>query len=443
MRPAHLHGTAAACIRGMPRALRSTAAACIWSLAASYAPLAAQGHPAAHDTLIVRELDLPILVQRGNPAVRAARSDAAIAAGDVTSARLRPNPELDVNADILPIGGGEKDPNGRQYGLQLAFPIERGNKRAFRTDASTRLQLLAEQRLDEVFQQQLRAARLAWVDLVSAQAAQLIGEGTLNSYEQLATLSRARLDARQISEAELARILVERGRAAVALEAQRTETEAAQSALLRLFGIETAVRPADTLAAMSRDTTPAESLIEEALASRADVRAARQAIEAAEADQRLQDALARPDLSFSLDYSMQQHLPLYGASVSIPIARNNRNQGERQKAAVRLAQARDDLARAEREVRLDVRQALAIADARSAALARFGSGADGILDRAQAARTAAEFAYRNGATSLIELLDAERSYGEVQRAYVDAVADLNRSLIDLRFVTGLIAKVQP
>ncbi|BAH39831.1 outer membrane efflux protein [Gemmatimonas aurantiaca T-27] len=405
------------------------------------------------DTLRLRSTDLPALVQRNNPAARSARFEMALSDGDVTTARLRPNPELEVMADVLPLGGGETHPNSRQYGIQLAFPIERGNKRGLRTEVATRAQTLSEQRARDVFRQQMLDVQLAWTELLASQAEERIASATLDNYDQLVTVSRARRDARQISEAELARITVERGRAAVALDTQRGETADARATLARLLGIAAIVVPIDTLAPMpipdssaaapTADPTRAEVLESEALRARADLLAARQSVEVAQSDQRLQHAMGKPDVSLAVEYSMQQYIPLYGASVRVPLPRHNRNQGERQKATVRVAQARDDVERIEREVRVELRRALAIVRARTAALSRFGSTDDGILARALAARTAAEFAYRNGATSLVELLDAERSYDDIRRAHVDAIADVNRSLIHLHFVAGFTLETRP
>lgn len=408
------------------------------------AVLSAQQQPQA-DTLRLRVTDLPALVQRNNPAARTARFDMALSDGDITTARLRPNPELEVIADVLPLGGGETHPNSRQYGMQLAFPIERGNKRGLRTEVATRARALSEQRAVDVFRQQMLEVQLAWTELLASQAEERIAAGTLESYNRLVTVSRARRDARQISDAELARITVERGRAAVALDAQRGESADAQATLARLLGVSAIIVPSDTLAPMASlpGADSVGALENEALRARADLIAARQSVEVAQSDQKLQHAMGKPDVAFSVEYSMQQYIPLYGASVRLPLPRNNRNQGERQKAIVRVAQARDDVERIEREVRVELRRALAMVDTRAAALSRFGTTTDGILAQALAARTAAEFAYRNGATSLVELLDAERSYDDIRRAHVDAVADVNRSLIHLHFVAGLAPETQP
>lgn len=389
------------------------------------------------DTIRLRRSDLPEFVRRHNPALRSARFETALAAGDVTTARLRQNPQLEVMADVLPLGGGETSPNSRQYGIQLAFPIERGNKRALRTDVASRTRLLTEQRATDVFQQQLGDVDMAWTDLLASLAAERIAAATLEGYQRLVEVSRVRLEGRQISAAEFARIAVERGRAAVALEDQRIETTESRALVARLLGISGLLVPVDTLTPMLPPTLTADSLVTLALMQRADVRVARQNIEVALADQRLQEAMARPDLSLAFEYSMQQRIPLYGATVNMPLPRYNRNQGEREKAAVRLAQARDELERIEREVRGDLRRVLAVVESRLAALSRFGDGEDGMLQRSLAARTAAEFAYRNGATSLVELLDAERSYDEVRRAHTDAIAALNKSLIHLQFIAGL------
>ena len=50
-------------------------------------------------------------------------------------------------------------------------------------------------------------------------------------------------------------------------------------------------------------------------------------------------------------------------------------------------------------------------------------GSEGILARAQSVLDATEFAYRAGSISLLEYLDAVRTFADITRSYVDAVLE--------------------
>ena len=60
----------------------------------------------------------------------------------------------------------------------------------------------------------------------------------------------------------------------------------------------------------------------------------------------------------------------------------------------------------------------------------------GYLTEAQADRDIAEYAYQRGAASLIDFLDAERSYRTTQRAYRQALASYLLALEQLRAAIG-------
>jgi cobalt-zinc-cadmium efflux system outer membrane protein len=59
-----------------------------------------------------------------------------------------------------------------------------------------------------------------------------------------------------------------------------------------------------------------------------------------------------------------------------------------------------------------------------------------MLETAQRSRDISEYAYRRGATALLDFLDAERSYRATQLAYRQAVASYVTSLEQLRQAVG-------
>jgi cobalt-zinc-cadmium efflux system outer membrane protein len=60
----------------------------------------------------------------------------------------------------------------------------------------------------------------------------------------------------------------------------------------------------------------------------------------------------------------------------------------------------------------------------------------GYLDEAQQDRDISEYAYRRGAASLLDFLDAERSYRATQLAYRQALASYLLALEQLRDAVG-------
>ena len=412
---------------------------CVRTLVAQTVTNTSRAGVRSGDTLRLTLADIELRVLRDNPALRIGRLDESLARGDVVTAGLKQNPQLNVNADILPTGSERYNPNNKQYGLQWQIPLERANKRGLRTSVAERTVDFTIARTRDAAREQLVAARYAWSDLQSAHAALRISESTVATYDRLIELSRSRFEARQIAEVEYSRVIVERGRALVERDARLLAVRQAETALATLVGLAGPIVPVDTLVPVVRGAVAYDSLVSIAMAQRPDIAAARWGTEIVAADQRLQEAVAHPDWALSFDYSMQQTIPLYGVSMQIPIPQYNRNQGERQKAAVRQTQAQLQLDAVTMIARADVRRAYDALESSRSTLARFENrGDDGILRRALSAKTSAEFAYRNGATSLLELLDSERTYNDIYRSYVDAVAQFNKSAAQLDEALGIL-----
>jgi cobalt-zinc-cadmium efflux system outer membrane protein len=60
----------------------------------------------------------------------------------------------------------------------------------------------------------------------------------------------------------------------------------------------------------------------------------------------------------------------------------------------------------------------------------------GYLDQAQQSRDISEYAYKRGAASLLDFLDAERSYRAVQLAYRQSLAAYQLAVEQLREAVG-------
>jgi cobalt-zinc-cadmium efflux system outer membrane protein len=279
----------------------------------------------------------------------------------------------------------------------------------------------------------LLAARQAWFDLLGARERRRIAAEVMENWQRLVTLDENRFKAQQIAGVELQRAQVALSTAQIAVDEADLAYRAAQDALAGILGTRERVDADGTLAALDVAVPPLDSLEQAALRDRPDVLAARAAREAAAANVRLQKANAAITPAIAADFESSQGVPLAGLSASVPLPFFNRNQGEREKAAVRVEQADRLVHATEVGALTDVRAAWQELRTRRAALDRFAdTSPDGILARAKAIRETAAYAYQRGGTSLLELLDAERTSADLTRAYVDAVTQFNRgrALVD-------------
>jgi cobalt-zinc-cadmium efflux system outer membrane protein len=120
-------------------------------------------------------------------------------------------------------------------------------------------------------------------------------------------------------------------------------------------------------------------------------------------------------------------------AVSVPLAIFNRNQGEIARTRYAITQAQEQQRATSDQVLTDVRDAYEGLRENDTVVMLYRSG---YLDVAQQDRDISEYAYRRGAASLLDFLDAERTFRATQLAYRQALASYLLTLEQLREAVG-------
>lgn len=120
-------------------------------------------------------------------------------------------------------------------------------------------------------------------------------------------------------------------------------------------------------------------------------------------------------------------------SVSFPLQFFDRNQGEIARTRHAITQAQQQQAGAQGQVATDVRDAYEALQTSDRVARYYRSG---YLDVSQKSRDISEYAYHRGAASLLDFLDAERSYRATQLAWRQAIAAYLTALEQLRAAVG-------
>ena len=401
-------------------------------------PVFAQAHRGI-DPLVLTMQSAVTRAIENNPTLKAQRFDRTAAEADQLTAGLRQNPSLTINADILPSDGlGIAEKN---YGISLAVPIELGGKRDARLAAADAAISVTELQYRDAIRTTTFGVRSAFIDLAVAAARAEAYSENVALLDSLVALSEIRVRDKDIASVELTRSEVERDR--VQLEALRLQ-EAYRAAQMTLGAFMGASREesrfvADPALVTNVRTAAAgvfpslDSLVAIAERSRSDIQLLRAAEREAEANRQLQASLASIDLTVSLDYFRSQQITYYGSTLSIPLPIFNRNQGEIAKADVRNEQAHAQTNAALVQLRADVTNAYYDALNKQHALVALDQN---VLGKSREVRAAVEYAYRRGGTSLVDFLDAARTYNELQQSYVEALGDFAKSLVQLNATLG-------
>ena len=176
-----------------------------------------------------------------------------------------------------------------------------------------------------------------------------------------------------------------------------------------------------------------EDLQLKAMQLRPDYIAAQQGVNAAQSQHSLAKANGKRDLTTTFDYTHVSSLNAAGLTLSIEIPVFDRNQGEIARTHYAITQAQETKTAAGETVMTDVANAYQAFKVGDEVVLLYRSG---YLKQAEDSRDISEYAYRRGAASLLDFLDAERSFRATQLAYRQALSTYMLAVEQLREVVG-------
>ncbi len=378
------------------------------------------------------------LALRGNPGLRAqAATVESTRAGEITAA-LRPNPTF-TNGTVDFTGG-------------IGWTFERGGKRQRRIDSARLATAGAERDLQDTRRTLISTVRSTFTAALLARGNLRAADENLKNFQQVEDLNHIRFDKGEIAGGDFLKISLQKLQFQTDVQDANLAYRTARANLRQaIFAPELAqdfeVQGELRTAPLPR-TLP--DLERQALAARPDLLSAETAVAKAEADVRLAKANAKVDVTASLGwihtgqslvddqhvqpfFSFGQSANALGTGISFPLPIFDRNQGE-------IARTRSEAVRA--RAAADTVRAQVIDDVETAFVAlrtsqeRVDLYETVYLKASHDSREIAEYAYRKGATSILDLLDAERTDRATQLAYRQALADYVTRLAQLQAAVG-------
>jgi outer membrane protein TolC len=385
-----------------------------------------------------QSLDLPEAVRRGlasSPSIQAAQERVAAARAAVSRARAGFNPEVEL-------APGLGFTNGNNL-LSQRFDI--GGVRAAQTAVA---QAELESALADLqAATQTRAAEIssAYYNLVRSRAEAAVVSSSADLAARLVDLVKKRVQIGEAAEVQATRAEIEALRVQQELVRARGSVETRLAVLRALLGDESLTVEAIPLELPAPSAAPTVSeVLTQALANRADISHARSLIAAARAEVGLARANRKPTLHagvaadiWSLDRNpfQSQNFGLQ-AFLSFPLFDRGslRAEDQRNQALVRAAEA--ELAAAERTVRLEVTRSLGELAARRTVADNYRTQ---ILPAADRLVKISIAGYEAGLTTLIDVLDAQRTARVTQTEYLSALYEAALAELELRRATATLA----
>jgi len=375
-----------------------------------------------------------------NHALQALRSTIQQSLAEETTANLRPNPTLGLDAQFLPIFqpnqfSSDYIDQQTQFDAGVGYLFERGKKRQHRLRAAQDLTTVVRSQVSDSERQLIFNVGQQFIDALLAESTLAFAQQDLDSFQKTVDISKERFRAGDLSEGDFLKIKLQLLQFQTDVSAAKLAKLQSLAALRQLLGFESV--PDDYDVQGTLDYLPVRANLNElkslAAINRPDLRAAQQTVTAAESQLALQQANGKMDITGTFNYTHTAGVNTGAFYYNMPLPIFNRNQGEIARARYAITQAQEQASETSQQVSTDVLQAYENLHTNDEIVQLYQGG---YVDQAKQSRDISEYAYRKGAASLLDYLDAERTYRANQLAYRQALANYMLALEQMRQAVG-------
>ena len=369
-----------------------------------------------------------------NPTLLSAEQHVDATRAAETTAGLRQNPSFTVSGADITLGASNPA-SPYSYAANVTRLFERGQKRRWRLDQARSMTDVTRSQYNDQVRQTVLQIKNAFTSMLIAKQALRIAQDNLDSYGKTVDLSKARLDAGDISKTDFERIDLQLAEFEADYDNAKLDLTQASDSLQLLMGTE---KPATTFDITGDIQAPQVTIAlaqaeQDALAARPDYVAARQGVTLADANVKLADAGGTTDPTLGGEYERSATYNTAGFQISIPLRIFDHNQGEKERTRFEAQSARFTEIAARNQVLSDVDEAWAAYEAALDLAKRYNSH---YVDEAQRVRDNLEFSYRYGGTTLLDYLDALRDYRQINLDALTANQQVWLSIHQLSFAAA-------
>ena len=367
--------------------------------------------------------------ETANPTLKADESNVDEMKAEEITADLRPNPQVGVSVDgnqIAPHDGTWAPFKGTDFVPSVSYLHEREHKRELRLESAREGTQISASEHEDLERSLLFNLRTAFVQTLEAKAIVALSHQELEYYDHIIDISRARFKAGDLAQIDLDRIELQRVQYEADLQTAEVNLRTAKIQLLQLLDDRTPVDQFDIqgLFDFSGQLQPLDALHQIALDNRPDLRAALQSMQQAATNHKLAVANGSTDPTFSAWYTWNSSnnnpngTQTLGASVSIPLRIFDRNQGEKQRTLIDIDRNRQLADAVRAQVFSDVDSAYAQIGSNLTLLRPYKQQ---YLAQALRVRETVTYAWQHGGASLMDFLNAQSDYRNVQMTYLQLV----------------------
>jgi cobalt-zinc-cadmium efflux system outer membrane protein len=356
------------------------------------------------------------------------------------TANLRPNPTLGADSQFVPFFSpqdfsGTNLNETQQFDIGIGYLFERGHKRQRRLQAARDQTAVTRAQVTDAERTLAFNVGQQFVSVLLAESTLQFALQDLQSFQKTVDISQAQLKAGALSEGDYLKIELQLLQFQTDVSSARLAKVQALVGLREFLGYNAVPAGFDVIGELEYQPVPGnlEDLQLKGLRERPDYRAAELGITAAQSQILLAKANAKVDVNGTYDFTHVSGENTASIFVNFELPVFNRNQGEIARTGYALTQAQEQQQEASDTVLSDVANAYEALRSNDEVVQLYTSG---YLRQAEDSRDISEYAYRRGAASLLDFLDAERSYRSIQLAYRQALASYMTALEQLKEAVG-------
>ena len=401
---------------------------------------------AASQTSTPVRITLDQAIQMGlqhNHSLLATRTTVQQSLANEVTANLRPNPTLFTDWEYLPVLSGTPSGTGllsylhdsTEGDIGISYMFERGQKRQHRVQAAKDATGVARAQVTDSERSLTFQISQLFINVQLAESTLDLAQQDLKSFQNTVDVSEYQFKSGGLAENDYLKIRIQLVQFQNDLQQADLAKVQALSDLRQQLGYESVAGDYDVAGPFEYQplTYTFGDLQAKALQSRPDLRAAQLSVAGADSQHALALANGKQDVTVSSNYSHVNSISTLTFSVSVPLPIFDRNQGNIAQTRYAITQAQEQRKSLNGQVLTDVRDAWEGLQSNDRLVQIYLKGN---LDTAQKSRDITEYAYKRGAATLLDFLDAERSYRATQLAYRQALAAYMTSLEQLRQAVG-------
>jgi len=382
--------------------------------------------------------------ESANPALKADALNVDEMHAEEVTAFLRPNPQFTASTDgtqIVPHNGVWRPLAGTDAVATFGYLHERDHKRELRLESAKEGAQIAASQHEDLKRTLEFNLRAAFVNTLQAKAILELAKADLDYYDHIIQISRDRFRAGDIAQIDVDRIELQRVQYESEIQTALVNLRTAKIQLLTLLNDRTPIEQFDVNGSFdfSEDLKPLDDFRQVALDARPDLRAAIETIQQSETNHKLAVANGSTDPTFGAWYTHNSSnnnpngIDTLGLSVSVPLRVFDRNQGEKKRTLIDIDRSRQASEAVKAQVFSDVDSAYAQIESNIALLKPYKAR---YKDQSTRVRDTVTYSYQHGGASLIDMLQAQSDYRQVQLAYLQLIGSYLTAAGQLNLAVG-------